>query len=162
MLSIIVATAHRNAIGRHGDLPFHLSPDLRHFKEVTLGKPVIMGRKTFESLPKGALPGRRNIVITRQSEYQAPEIETVGSLEEALALVADAPEAMIIGGGEIYRQALPLVDRVYLTEVDADVDEADTFFPPIPSAFTPTSTTPFATDPKTLLAYRFLILDRTR
>ncbi|MBQ8773139.1 MAG: dihydrofolate reductase, partial [Muribaculaceae bacterium] len=130
-LSIIVAVTRNWAIGRGGDLLFHVRDDLRRFKAITMGKPIIMGRKTFESFPNGALPGRRNIVITRQGGYRAPDIETVSSLQDALALVDGVEEAMIIGGGEIYRQALPLTSRLYLTEIDATVSDADTYFPAI-------------------------------
>jgi len=160
MISIIVAVAHRNAIGRNGSLPFHLGPDLRHFKETTMGKPLIMGRKTFESLPGGALPGRRNIVVTRQNGYTARDIETAASLEEAIAMTREADETMIIGGGEIYRQAMPIADRIYLTEIDADADGADTFFPSIPDSFTALSPAPFSTDSRSGLSYRFITLDK--
>lgn len=132
-VSIIVAVAEDGAIGAAGDLAFHLKGDMRHFKEVTMGKPVIMGRKTFESLPKGALPGRRNVVISRNPGYQAAGAETAHSLEEALALTADAEERMIIGGAQIYAQAMPLADRIYLTRIMASRADADTFFPEIDS-----------------------------
>lgn len=160
MVSIIVATAHDGAIGVKGDLPFHLSPDLRHFKQVTLGKPVIMGRKTFESLPGGPLPGRRNIIVTRNTGYSHPGADTAGSLDEALSMVADQPEVMIIGGGEIYRQALPIAQRVYLTEIDAPVSEADTFFPTLPPEFAAVDTGEWLTDERTGLRYRFITLER--
>lgn len=160
MVSIIVATAHDGAIGVKGDLPFHLSPDLRHFKQVTLGKPVIMGRKTFESLPGGPLPGRRNIIVTRNTGYSHPGADTAGSLDEALSMVSDQPEVMIIGGGEIYRQALPIAQRVYLTEIDAPVSEADTFFPTLSPEFAAVDTGEWLTDERTGLRYRFITLER--
>ncbi len=160
MISIIVATAHDGAIGVKGDLPFHLSPDLRHFKQVTLGKPVIMGRKTFESLPGGPLPGRHNIIVTRNAAYSHPGADTAGSLDEALSMVSDQPEAMIIGGGEIYRQALPLTDRVYITEIDASVNDADTFFPALPPEFKAVDTGEWVTDERTGLRYRFMTYER--
>ena len=112
-LSVIVAVAHRNAIGRRGDLAFHISADLRRFKSLTMGKPVIMGRKTFESLPKGALPGRLNIVISRNADAVFPGAEKASSLAEAIEVARQsaAQEAFIIGGGQIYAEALPLADR---------------------------------------------------
>ncbi len=100
-ISIIVAMTPSGAIGRKGDLLYHISADLKRFKALTMGKPIIMGRKTFESLPSGPLPGRRNIVVTRRNDYPAEGIEVAGSLDEAVALAADAEEAMIIGGAEI-------------------------------------------------------------
>lgn len=128
-VSIIAIVARDGAIGRGGDQPFHISADFKHFKELTLGKPIIMGRKTFEALPKGALPGRLNIVVTRNAGFSAPGVKTVGSLAEAMEMCAAVDEVMIIGGGQIYAQAEPLAGRMYLTEVDGFVDDADTFFP---------------------------------
>lgn len=155
-LSIIAAMGRDGSIGRAGDLAFHIRADLRHFKDLTMGHPVIMGRKTFESLPKGALPGRRNIVVTTDTSYTAPDIETASSLQGALAMVATAPKAFIIGGASIYRQALPLADVLNLTIIDADCPEADTFFPPWNEAeWTLESATPAATDPATGLEYCF-------
>lgn len=129
-LSVIVATTRNGAIGRRGDMLFHIPADLRYFKHITMGHPVIMGRRTWESLPKGALPGRRNIVITRNSSFEAPGADVVDSLEAALQLVADADEIFVIGGGQIYAAALPLASRLYITEIDADAPaDADTYFP---------------------------------
>jgi dihydrofolate reductase len=108
-------------------MPWHLPADLKHFKALTLGKPVIMGRKTFEAIGR-PLPERRNIVVTRDSKFKAATAEVVHSLDEALKLAVDAPEVMVIGGGEIYRAAWPQAQRIYLTRVRADF-EADTFFP---------------------------------
>ena len=127
MLSLIVAAGERNEIGKGGRMPWHLPADLKHFKEVTLGKPVIMGRRTHESIGK-ALPGRRNIVVTRNIDYTAEGCEIAHSLREALNLAGAAPEIMIIGGAALYREALPLTDRIYLTRV-AGQFEADTYFP---------------------------------
>lgn len=159
-ISIIAAVARDGAIGRKGDLLFHISDDLRRFKAITMGHPIIMGRKTFESFPKGALPGRRNIVITRQADYTAPGIEVVGSLAQAIAAAGDVDELFIIGGGEIYRQSIDLARRIYLTEIDADVADADTFFPEIPSDFTATATGEWTADPRTHIRYRFTTLER--
>ena len=106
-ITIIVAATRDMAIGNRGDLLYHISDDLKRFKSLTMGHPIIMGRKTFESFPKGALPGRRNIVVTRNASYNAPGIEIATSLDEAINMTAASDEAMIIGGGEIYRQAMP-------------------------------------------------------
>ena len=131
MLHLIVAIDRDGAIGRKGDLLYHISADLKQFKARTMGNTIIMGRRTFESLPKGALPGRRNIVVTRNKAYTAPGAEVAHSLPEALALAATNPvgEPYIIGGAEIYRQALPLADVLHLTLIDASTPDADTFFP---------------------------------
>ena len=135
-LSLIVATANNNAIGRNNELPWHLPQDLKYFKSVTLGKPVIMGRKTFESIGK-PLPGRTNIVVTRQKDWKFAGVLVAKSVEEALTIGQQfrneqnnlAEEIMVIGGAEIYRHALPIADRVYLTRIDANVDGADAYFP---------------------------------
>lgn len=127
VLSIIAALADNRVIGRNNRLPWHLPADLAHFKQLTLGKPMIMGRKTWESLP-GLLPGRAHIVISRNPDYQAQGGAVATSLAEALQLAAQAEEVMVIGGAEIYAQALPLADRLYLTQVHVDV-EGDTWFP---------------------------------
>lgn len=124
-LSIIVAQARNRVIGRDNKMPWHLPADLKHFKALTLSHPVIMGRKTFESIIASLgkpLPGRDNIVISRNAHFSAPGCIVAGSLEHALTACANAPEAFVIGGGEIYRQALPLAQRLYLTEIDADFD----------------------------------------
>ncbi len=127
MISLIAAVARNGVIGGNNEMPWHIGEDLKRFKAITSGHPVVMGRKTFESLGR-ALPNRRNIVITRNGAYEAPGAEVAASLEEALALFAPEEEVFIIGGGEIYRQALPLAGRMYLTWVDTDV-EGDTSFP---------------------------------
>lgn len=130
--SIIVAVAANGVIGVDGDMPYHIPLDLRHFKEVTMGHPVVMGRRTFESLPKGALPGRRNIVVTRNAEWSAPGAERAASLSEALAMCGpDALEPMVIGGGQIYAEAIDGASKIYLTEIKASPDRGDTFFPEI-------------------------------
>ena len=132
-ISMIAIVAHDGAIGAGGDQPFHIREDFRRFKELTLGKPIVMGRRTFEALPKGALPGRLNIVVTRSPHWHAEGVTAVPSIEAAVetARRSGADEVMMIGGGEIYRQAMPMATRLYITEVDADVPDADTFFPPI-------------------------------
>jgi dihydrofolate reductase len=133
MISFVVAVSRNGVIGREGNLPWHISSDLKRFKEITMGKPVVMGRKTWESLPRKPLPGRRNIVITRQPGFTAEGAEVVASPEAALALCTGDREVAVIGGGEIYRLFWPLVDRLYLTEVDLDV-EGDTHFPAVDPA----------------------------
>ncbi|WP_234399195.1 MULTISPECIES: type 3 dihydrofolate reductase [unclassified Pseudoalteromonas] len=126
-ISMIAAMAHNRVIGKDNDMPWHLPADLKHFKQVTLGKPVIMGRKTLESIGR-ALPGRRNIVISRNGDYQFAGAETATSVEQALSMVEGVEEVMIIGGGNIYSQCLPLCHTLYLTFIDLDVS-GDTCFP---------------------------------
>ncbi|MEO2268341.1 type 3 dihydrofolate reductase [Pseudoalteromonas sp. YIC-656] len=126
-VSMIAAMAHNRVIGKDNDMPWHLPADLKHFKEVTLGKPVIMGRKTLESIGR-ALPGRKNIVISRNSDYQFEGAQTVTSVQEALECVGEVDEVMIIGGGNIYEQCLPISSTLYLTFIDLEVD-GDTRFP---------------------------------
>lgn len=134
-IAIYVAIAENGVIGRDGGLPWRLSTDMRRFKADTMGKPIVMGRKTWESFPRKPLPGRRNIVITRDRAYRAEGAEIVHSLDEALAKaregdMAGAGEAAVIGGAEIFAQALPLADRLHITRVLAPV-EGDVFFPPV-------------------------------
>jgi len=128
-INIIAAVCSNGAIGRRGDLIFHIPADLRRFKALTMGWPIIMGRKTFESFPKGPLPGRRNIVISRTGGYAPAGAEVYASPEEALAACADAESVYVIGGGEVYRQFMPVASRLLLTEIDAAPADADTFFP---------------------------------
>lgn len=130
-VSLIVAMARGRVIGQGGGLPWHLPADLRHFKSVTMGKPIIMGRATHESIGR-ALPGRRNIVLTRQAGFAAEGCTVVHTPESALEAAAEdgADEAMIIGGAAVYEVFLPLAARLYLTEIDADL-EGDTHFPVI-------------------------------
>jgi dihydrofolate reductase len=128
-ISLVVAAASNNGIGKDGKMPWHLPNDMRHFKNITWGMPVVMGRKTFESLGK-VLPGRKNIVVSRQPRWKAEGTVVVKSLEDALfvAKEADANEVMVIGGGEIYKALFEKAKRIYLTRVEAS-PEADTFFP---------------------------------
>jgi dihydrofolate reductase len=132
VLSIICAVARNGVIGRGGRLPWHLPDDLAHFKRVTLGRPVIMGRRTWESLPR-ALPGRRNLVVTRAPGYAARGAEVFASLDAALATCGEASDPVVIGGAELYAEALPRARRIYLTRVNAEV-EGDVYFPPFPEA----------------------------
>jgi len=129
-ISIIVAIAENFAIGKNNDLLFHLPNDLKHFKEITTGKTIIMGRNTLLSLPKWPLPNRRHIVITDKPDDNFQGCETVFSIDEAIEKVKDEPEAFIIGGGMIYRQFYPLAGRLYLTVVHQPF-EADVFFPEV-------------------------------
>lgn len=128
IVSLVVAMAENRVIGRGGGLPWHLPNDLRHFKELTVDHTVIMGRKTFEEI-KQPLANRRNVVISRDPAFQPRGVTVVPSLDEALALGATEEEVFVIGGGEIFRLALPRADRLYLTLVHARVD-GDTYFPP--------------------------------
>lgn len=126
-VSVIVAASANNVIGVDGGLPWRLPEDLRRFKELTMGKPMIMGRLTYESIGK-ALPGRRSIILTRQVDYEAKDCDVVTSVDAAIAAAGDAAELMVIGGGKVYEQLLPMSDRVYLTRVHTAID-GDTFFP---------------------------------
>ena len=127
MISLIVAHDKNRVIGYENQMPWHLPGDLQYFKKVTMGKPVIMGRKTFESIGR-PLPGRRNIIITRNPAYSAEGIEVVSSVDEALALVSDVEEIMIIGGEQIFTQCLPFADRLYITLIHHEF-VGDTYFP---------------------------------
>jgi dihydrofolate reductase len=129
-ISLIAALDRRRAIGRGNALPWRLPDDLRRFKALTLGKPVLMGRRTAESLGR-ALPGRRNLVLTRSLQAPYAGMQPVASVEAALAAVADADTLMVIGGGEVYAECLPRALQMHLTHVDTEVDGADAFFPPL-------------------------------
>jgi dihydrofolate reductase len=126
-LSIIAAVAQNGVIGRNQRLPWHLPADLAQFKQLTWGKPLLMGRRTFLSLP-GLLPNRQHFVLSRDPSFSAPGIQVAPNLESALAVIGSVPELMIIGGATVYEQALPLAHRLYLTIVEADFT-GDTFFP---------------------------------
>ncbi len=162
-LTVIAAVGAGGEIGAGGDLAFHIRADLRRFKELTMGHPVIMGRRTFESLPKGALPGRRNIVVTRSADFSAPDIEVAHSLDEAIAMASEADEAFIIGGAEIYRQVMDSdrADRLQITRIDATRADADTYFPHIaPDRWTLTDPGTPTLDQPTGLTYSFLTYSR--
>lgn len=126
-LSLIVAMDQKRLIGRDNQLPWHLPADLRYFKATTLGKPVVMGRKTFESIGK-PLPGRRNIVISRNTEFTAPGCDIVSSIDEALAQCSAEAEVMLIGGASLYAQTLERADCLYITRIHHEFD-GDTWFP---------------------------------
>jgi dihydrofolate reductase len=163
-LSLIVAVSRNGVIGINNQLPWHLPEDLKYFKSVTMGKPMIMGRKTYDSIGR-PLPGRTNIVITRDPSWQAEGVEVASTLEAALELgrfacdKANADEIMVIGGEQIYRMTLPAAKRLYLTQVEAEV-EGDAFFPEIDinDWQQVAETHPELTDTH---PYRFLILDRS-
>lgn len=129
-ITLIAAVAENGCIGVDNDMPWHIPEDFAFFKQYTLGKPVIMGRKTWESLPKKPLPGRRNIVITRQPDYRAEGAELADSIQTALQLCAGEAEMMIMGGAQIYAEAMPLATDLRITEVKLNV-AGDAFFPPI-------------------------------
>jgi dihydrofolate reductase len=160
-ISLIVAASANNAIGKNGQLLWHLPNDLRFFKNTTWGMAVVMGRKTFEAVNK-PLPGRTNIVISRDAAWQAPGTQRAGSLEEALQLAAttNCKEIFIIGGGEVYHQAMPLADTVYLTRVHAEL-EGDTFFPELDeSEWRLDSNEDFAADEKHAHAFSIQVWKR--
>ena len=162
IISLVVAMDRNRLIGRDNGLPWHLSADLKHFKAVTLGKPVIMGRKTHESIGR-PLPGRRNIVISRNPAYRAPGCEVFTGLDEALAALADAEEAAVIGGAEIFKQALPLADKMELTVID-ETFEGDAWFPEYDERewhFTAVETHRHE-DERRSFTYRFLTLERIK
>nr|AIA19290.1 Dihydrofolate reductase [uncultured bacterium] len=165
---LLAAVAENGVIGRDGDLPWRLSTDLKRFKANTMGKPIVMGRKTWESFPKRPLPGRLNIVITRNAGYRAEGAEVVGSLDDALKLARvrsrcdGAEEICIVGGGEIYRQAMPLADCLKITHVLTEV-EGDTSFPAIDAEpWREVSSEPFEAGEKDSHRTRYAVYERRR
>ena len=130
-ISVIAVLGRNNEIGKGNNLLCRLPADLKRFKEITLGHTVIMGRKTFESLPKGALPNRRNIVISRNPELSIEDVEIFSSLDHAFLKTINEEEVFIIGGAQIYSQALPIADKLYITRIYASFPDADVFFPPV-------------------------------
>jgi len=162
-LSILVAMARNRVIGQNNTLPWHLPADLKHFKSLTIGHSMIMGRKTYESIGK-PLPGRTNIIVTKQSNFQAPGTTIVNSIEEALEKSKESScannESFIIGGAELYRQTLKLCHRMYITEIQGDF-EGDTFFPEFnQDDWQETTRERHEGNDKAGLAYHFVILDR--
>jgi dihydrofolate reductase len=161
LVSLVVAMAENRVIGRAGGLPWHISADLKKFKALTLGKPVIMGRKTFQSIGR-PLPGRTNIVITRDASFGEDGIAVADALDAALKIAEGegAREAMVIGGGEIYRMALPLARRLYLTEVHIEVS-GDTLFPALDAGvWKEAGREDHDGEGADVPAYSFVILDR--
>jgi dihydrofolate reductase len=126
-VTLLAAIGRNLVIGRGGAMPWHLPADLAHFKATTMGHPMVMGRKTFDSIGR-VLPGRRTIVVTRQERWTHPEVETAHSMADALSLAGPAAEVFVVGGGELYTEAMPYAQRMILTEV-ADAPEGDTYFP---------------------------------
>ena len=160
-ITLVAAVAKNGVIGRDGDLPWRLPDDLKAFKRLTLGKPVVMGRKTWESIGR-PLPERHNVIMTRSQDFEAPGASVVRSADEALELLADEDEIMIIGGGAIYRQLLDRTDRIYLTEVDAEV-AGDVTFPALdPAEWVEVSCEQHAADERHEYAFTLRQLDRVR
>jgi dihydrofolate reductase len=170
-LSIIVAMANNSAIGKDNQLLWHLPEDLQYFKRTTMGKPIVMGRKTFESIGR-ALPGRLNIVITRQTDWQHEGVKVAHTIEDALKLaeaqsiIDGMDEVMVIGGAEIYKTALPVADKLYITRVDAEID-GDAFFPEVDnSVWQETSRESFSADDSALKTnnydYAFCVLEHKK
>jgi dihydrofolate reductase len=161
---MIAAVSLNGVIGNDQKLPWHLPEDFKRFKEVTYGAPVIMGRKTYESIGR-LLPGRKNIILTRGRTLFIPDAYLATTLEGAIALAGDAPEIFILGGGEIYRMGMAIADRIYITEVDVTI-EGDTSFPDWPAlktnpAFHETKREEKTADPaKDRPSFRFLVFDR--
>ena len=159
MISLVVAAADNDVIGRDGGLPWRLPADLRHFRELTMGKPIVMGRLTWESIGR-PLPGRQNIVMTRQIAYTAEGADVVATAEEAVAAAGDADEIMVIGGAQVYAEFLPGAGRIYLTRVHAE-PAGDVRFPPVDKAeWRETSREAHGADAKHEYAFSFLVLER--
>lgn len=164
-LSLVWAMAQNRVIGRNNNLPWYLPEDLKYFKRITMGKPIIMGRKTFDSIGK-PLPGRANIVITRNPDFAIEGVKVVNSLDAAITLcksigeIDGVDEAMVIGGAQIYKLALPSADRLYLTEVHSEV-EGDAYFPEFDrSAWNVTAREDFEASDPNPYNYSFLVLDK--
>lgn len=161
LISLIVAMDRNRVIGLEGGIPWHLSADLREFKKVTMGKPVIMGRKTYESIGK-PLSGRKNIVLTSNRSYQAPGCKIVHSFKQALEIVEGTEEVMVIGGSTVYKSFLPLAGRIYLTLIDADFD-GDVYFPELDMEdWNEVSRRTFLDDGARPFNYHFILLERSR
>ena len=159
IISLIAAMAKNRVIGKNNQMPWHLPADLAHFKKLTLGKPVIMGRKTYESIGR-PLPGRKNIVVTRSSDFEADGISTVSNLESAISEAGNVEEVIIMGGGNIYQQMLSKAQRLYLTFIDFEI-EGDTQFPDFETLnWRETSRETRDADEKNSYAMTFVTLDR--
>jgi dihydrofolate reductase len=160
-LELVVAVAENDVIGRGNQLPWHLPADLRHFKSLTLGKPVLMGRKTYESIGK-ALPGRTNIVLSRSEDFAPGDCVVVKTLDAARIAAGAQAALMVIGGAEIYRQCLPLASRIHLTLVHTDIDDGDTIFAGWHGAeWNETSRERHESDDKNAYSYSFITLVRS-
>jgi len=159
IISLIAAMAKNRVIGYHNQLPWHLPADLKHFKAITLGKPIVMGRKTYESIGK-PLPERMNIILSTNASYQAPGCYVVSNLDEAIQAASIAEEILIIGGARIYQAYLPLVQRMYLTFIDAEV-EGDAFFPQFDEqTWNVVSKEDYLSDERNSYNYSFVVLER--
>lgn len=159
IVTLVVAAAEGGVIGRDNRMPWHLPADLARFKQVTMGKPIVMGRRTFASIGR-ALPGRRNVVVTRDRTFRAEGVTVAHSLDEALAACGGAPEVMVIGGGEVYREALPLARRIHFTRIEAVLD-GDTRFPDLaPGAWVEVGRETRPADERNAYALTFLTLER--
>ncbi len=158
IISMIAAMANDRIIGKDNQMPWHLPADFAWFKRCTMGKPVIMGRKTYESIGR-PLPGRENIVISRDATLAIDGVTTVVSIEDALTAIGDVEEAMIIGGGTIYQACLPLATRLYVTLIDAQV-EGDTQFPAWSSEFKEVHSEAYQADEKNAYNMRFVVLEK--
>ena len=159
LVSIIAAMDRNRLIGNRNQLPWHLPADLAHFKRVTMGKPIIMGRKTYESIGR-PLPGRTNIVLTRSADFQAEGVIVVASLQQALEVAAGAEEVMVIGGSSVYALALPKAGRLYITHIEGDY-EGDAWFPEFdPAHWRKIASESYAPDQKNSCAYSFVTYER--
>ncbi len=159
IISIVVAMSSNRAIGLNNQLPWNLPADLKHFKDVTMGKPIIMGRKTHESIGR-ALPGRKNIIVTRDQNYQAKDCVVAHNIEDALQAASDVEEVAIIGGENIFKQTMDKVNRIYLTVIHEDID-GDTFFPELGEEWHEVERKDCTPDEKNQYHYSFLILERS-
>lgn len=160
IVSMIVAIAEDRVIGFNGSIPWHLPADFAYFKKTTMGCPIVMGRKTFDSIGK-PLPGRQNIVLTRANDLEIDGCDVVSSLEEAFTLVQDEQEVFILGGQQLYEQALPLADRLYLTHIQATL-EGDTFFPDYSAySWKQVSISEHMADEKNIYPFSFELLEKS-
>ena len=158
-LSLIVAMAKNRVIGADNKIPWHLPNELKLFKSLTMGHHIVMGRKTYESIDR-LLPGRTTVIVTRQRDYEVPGAIVAHSVEEALEACKDDDEVFVIGGADLFRETLPIADRIYLTVVDAE-PAGDTFMPDFdPAKWRETSAQDFAADARHAHAYRFSVYDR--
>lgn len=161
-ISAIAAMSENRIIGKNNQLPWHLPADLQHFKTITMGSPILMGRKTYESIGR-PLPGRMNLIMTRNTLFEAPGCIVISSIEEAIkqANATGSQELFIIGGADIYQQLLPAIDRLYLTIVEGSFD-GDAYFPQLnPKDWQETEKQTFFADTNNPHDYRFIVLDRT-
>ena len=160
-LSAIVVIADDGAIGKDNGLLCHLPADLKHFKSITMGHTIIMGRRTFESLPQGALPGRENIVVSRNADYRAEGAKVCTSIEQAVAQASMPGECFILGGAQLYASTIAQVDKLYLTAIHAHFDDADAYFPAInPDEWTEIDREDHQADEKNRYDYSFVTLKR--